>query len=379
MKSALRTSATIFATVATAGASTLFFGVGPAAAADTEACGTTGDVVAPGVCEADFTSGTSTFTPTAQMTKLEVLLVGAGGNGTNYQAENMKGYAAGGGGEVKVVDFTGTTDPITVAVPTSGTPGQVSDGTTTADVNNGGAGSVDPDTGVPTGGTSGSGFAGSTGPTGGEVSGAAGGGAGGAASGLNGGAGVVVGTIAPSGSLFSGDTRCFGGGGADSIDGTIGIPGCGAGWTDEDGNTVSPEANSGGGATSSTTGTAGGADGFVAIRWNAADVTVTFDMKGHGTAPADQTFPAGSTATEPTEPTAASLAFGGWYTDAALTTRADFSDPITASTTLYARWLPALAATGADVDPATLWIGFGSLVVGAGLITAASRRRRRMN
>ena len=66
--------------------------------------------------------------------------------------------------------------------------------------------------------------------------------------------------------------------------------------------------------------------------------TVTFDANGHGTAPAAQTVAGGGTITEPTAPTAQDYVFFGWYTDQACTTAFNFSTPITANTTLYAKW-----------------------------------------
>lgn len=376
MNLAVRRTSTVIAAVATAGASTLFFGVGPAIAASPEACGPVGDVVAPGVCEVTFTSGVTQFTPTAQMTKLEVLLVGAGGNGATFQATNTKGYAAGGGGEVKIVDFAGANDPITVTVPTQLGPGSVTDGTILATVNSGGAGVVDPVTGIPTGGASGNGQAGAVGTGGGPTSFAGGGGAGGAATGANGGAGVVVSTLAPSGSLFTADARCFGGGAAIGMTDANGVPGCGGGTTDADGNIIAPALNSGGGGVADTIGIFSGADGFVAIRWTAADVTLTFNASGHGTAPAGQTLPAGTVLTTPPDPTAGGYEFGGWYTDAALTTPANLTAPLTSSTTLYAKWTQVLAAAGGTIDPATVWLGFSTLFTGIAFVLAGSRRRR---
>ena len=70
-----------------------------------------------------------------------------------------------------------------------------------------------------------------------------------------------------------------------------------------------------------------------------ADVAVTFDVQGHGTAPETQKIKNGDTATEPAEPSAEGYTFRGWYTDAACTAEYDFSDPVTADITLYARWL----------------------------------------
>lgn len=372
MKLAVRRTSTAVAAVATAGVSTVFVGAAPALAA-TEPCGDTGTLVAPGVCEQVFTSD-GTFTPTTEMSQLEVLLVGAGGDG--LRAENGSGsvgYAAGGGGEVKIVDFTGATDPIAVTVATpSGAEGRATDGTIDATVNSGEDGVVDLTTYTATGGASGNGNSGSSVPAQSEptvASHGAGGGAGGTASGANGGAGVVVSALAPSGSLFSGDPRCFGGGGAVSAGSTAGIPGCGGGVSGD------PVANSGGGAGSVTNGSNAGAAGVVIVRWT-ADVTLTFDVNGHGTAPAPQTIPAGSTAARPADPTADGFQFAGWYTDAQLTTLADFNAPLTTSTTYYAKWTRVLAATGGTVDAGSVALGVSTVVAGAGLLLLAARRRR---
>ena len=66
--------------------------------------------------------------------------------------------------------------------------------------------------------------------------------------------------------------------------------------------------------------------------------TVTFDANGHGTAPAAQTINSGEKATEPTAPTESGWTFGGWYQNAACSAAFDFSTPITADITLYAKW-----------------------------------------
>ena len=69
------------------------------------------------------------------------------------------------------------------------------------------------------------------------------------------------------------------------------------------------------------------------------DVKVLFDIQGHGSYPSKQVFPYGGTATQPADPYAEGYTFAGWYTDAACTTGYDFSTPVTADITLYARWL----------------------------------------
>lgn len=293
---AIRKTSAAFAAVATAGVSSLVLGAAPASAATVD-CGV-GTLVAPGICEVTFTAGTGSFTPTAQMTQLEVLLVGAGGNGASQFQPNTSGYAAaGGGGEVKVVDFAGATAPFAIVVPESGVPGSVTSGALVATVNNGvnGTGGA--------GGASGNGNSGVAGGTGQPTPWGAGGGAGGAADGstnvtaANGGAGVVVNTLAlPTLSLFSGDTTCYGGGGAIGSSGAAevpgdppipavpavqGTPGCGGGApTDLTGTALAaPVANSGGGA-GGVSGTVDsdflvGANGFVAIRWNAPTLAAT--------------------------------------------------------------------------------------------------------
>ena len=65
---------------------------------------------------------------------------------------------------------------------------------------------------------------------------------------------------------------------------------------------------------------------------------VTFDANGHGTAPTAQTIVENATATEPAALTATGYTFGGWYKEAACNNKFDFSTPITANTTLYAKW-----------------------------------------
>lgn len=66
--------------------------------------------------------------------------------------------------------------------------------------------------------------------------------------------------------------------------------------------------------------------------------TVTFDANGHGTAPTAQIVNSGEMATEPAAPTESGWTFGGWYTEAACTTKFDFSTAITGDITLYAKW-----------------------------------------
>jgi uncharacterized repeat protein (TIGR02543 family) len=77
--------------------------------------------------------------------------------------------------------------------------------------------------------------------------------------------------------------------------------------------------------------------------------TVTFNMQGHGTAPANQTIAYGSKVTEPSDPTATGYTFGGWYKEAGCTNAWNFStDVVTGATMLYAKW--TLSDTGFELD-----------------------------
>lgn len=369
MKQAVARTAAAVAAVTTAGVSTLALGVAPAAAAPSDGCGGA-DLVAPGVCEQVFTAN-GTFTPTADMTKLEVLLVGSGGAGE--ASSGTTGYAAaGGGGEVVILDATGSAAPInvTLAFATELTGGFVA----TANGAEDGAFS-DP---TATGGMSGSGNAGATNAD--DPALAGGGGDSAVGSGPNGGAGTVVSTIAPGGSLFAGDSRCFGGGGAVGTLGVQGIPGCGgSGPSDATGlNLSAAVANSGGGGGSTTldatTSTTGGAAGTAIFRWNAGTVTLSFNANGHGVAPAPIAVVAGTTATAPTAPTADGYEFTGWYTDATLATLADFSAGVNNSTTYFAGWRPALAPTGSEPNVVAFGSSLAALLAGVVLVAATRRR-----
>lgn len=79
-------------------------------------------------------------------------------------------------------------------------------------------------------------------------------------------------------------------------------------------------------------------DTEVKALWKKIQVTVTFNMNGHGTAPANQKIKKGETATKPTKPTAEGWTFEGWYTDEALKSEYDFTKPVTESFTLFAKW-----------------------------------------
>lgn len=65
---------------------------------------------------------------------------------------------------------------------------------------------------------------------------------------------------------------------------------------------------------------------------------VTFDAKGHGTAPAAQDVKSGEKAQNPGNLTAEGWTFGGWFTDEDCTAEYDFTKEVTSSFTLYAKW-----------------------------------------
>ena len=394
MNFAVRRTSTAVAALASAGIASLFLGAAPASAAPAD-CGVGGTLISGNICERLFTSGASTFTPTAQMSQLEVLLVAGGGTGADQT--NGNGYAAGGGGgQVTLVGFGATTStPLTLAVGGPGLPSTVSDGTTTTTAAPGASALLNTSAGA----VSGSNMAGATGnPP--AIPYGAGGGAGASPVGnANGGAGVVVSSIAAAGSVFSTDANCYGGGGAVGIAGTAGTATCGGGQPTDatSASLIAPTANSGGGgggvSVTTTLAQRQGASGLIVVRWIPL-VTLSFSANGHGAAVSPETFAAGTAAVKPADPTQPGWVFNGWFSDAALTVAADFTAPITASTTFYASWslAPAVAAVPSQVDPlapvsalaatggapngAELPIGIAALALGAGLFTVGYRRRR---
>lgn len=74
--------------------------------------------------------------------------------------------------------------------------------------------------------------------------------------------------------------------------------------------------------------------------------TVSYNMKGHGTAIADVSDVNALPATLP-KPTADGWAFWGWFTDDACTNKAEKNALITKNTTLYAKWTDASTTSGA--------------------------------
>jgi len=93
-------------------------------------------------------------------------------------------------------------------------------------------------------------------------------------------------------------------------------------------------------------------------KWTIINYTVSFNSNG-GSTVANQSVPYNTPATAPADPTKALNTFAGWYSDSGLTTAFVFSTPITATTTLYAKWTvntssfapPPTSATSAAVGP----------------------------
>ena len=80
---------------------------------------------------------------------------------------------------------------------------------------------------------------------------------------------------------------------------------------------------------------------------------VTFDVQGHGNAPASlERVREGETIGKPADPTAAGYIFGGWYKEAACVTAWDFgTDTVEADLTLYAKWSKEIVSlTKADIS-----------------------------
>ncbi len=72
-------------------------------------------------------------------------------------------------------------------------------------------------------------------------------------------------------------------------------------------------------------------------KWTANSYTITFNSNG-GSAVAAITQPFGSAVSAPTAPTKTGNTFGGWYSDAGLTTAYTFTTMPASNITLYAKW-----------------------------------------
>ncbi|MCF0136244.1 MAG: leucine-rich repeat protein, partial [Lachnospiraceae bacterium] len=103
--------------------------------------------------------------------------------------------------------------------------------------------------------------------------------------------------------------------------------------------------------------------------WNVNSYNVTFNMQGHGTAPAAETIKYGKKITEPAAPIATGYTFGGWYKEAVCTNAWVFSsDTMPAEdVTLYALWTAdsfnvTFSANGHGTAPAAETVKYGEKV-----------------
>lgn len=89
-------------------------------------------------------------------------------------------------------------------------------------------------------------------------------------------------------------------------------------------------------------------NGRLTVSRESVSCTVTFDVQGHGTAPAEQVgMKAGDMIERPEDPSADGYRFDGWYKDTVCTKAWNFDEDIVqADITLYAGWLHESAASG---------------------------------
>ncbi|PJJ78357.1 putative repeat protein (TIGR02543 family) [Salinibacterium amurskyense] len=113
------------------------------------------------------------------------------------------------------------------------------------------------------------------------------------------------------------------------------------------------------------------AAGFTTPTWQGYNAVpnpvVTFDLSGRGAAIAPKEAVFRTVIAAPAEPTASGYTFSGWYTDAALSTLADFSTPITANTALFAGWA---AVAAADTEPMLAETGSSAPLLPIGVLSA---------
>ena len=106
------------------------------------------------------------------------------------------------------------------------------------------------------------------------------------------------------------------------------------------GRAFSGVANTGGGGGGGWGGGGGGGgSGVIIVAYTNATPTYTVSFQNNGgTTIASQSVTSGGTATSPTPPTWTGYAFAGWYSNSELAAIYNFTTPITADTTLYAKW-----------------------------------------
>ena len=96
------------------------------------------------------------------------------------------------------------------------------------------------------------------------------------------------------------------------------------------------------------------ADITLHAKWTINSYTVTFNSNG-GSALISQSVFYNATATTPAPPARSGYLFGGWFSDAALTSPFVFTTPITANITLYAAWtLPPVYTVSGTIHAGSL-------------------------
>jgi LPXTG-motif cell wall-anchored protein len=189
-------------------------------------CGAGATLISGDICQVTFTSGSHTFTPPAGITKLDALVVGGGGLGYSASASSNEYHSYGGnGGDVKVVSLsvTGAVSVVVGAGSTSTVAASASSATqgSTVTTSNPGENAQRWNPGHSGAGTRNDGNYGGSGNVGVTLYFYVNGGSGASANANgptngNGGAGIIASSIA-TGTLFSTDTDCYGGGGGGSV------------------------------------------------------------------------------------------------------------------------------------------------------------------
>jgi uncharacterized repeat protein (TIGR02543 family) len=82
--------------------------------------------------------------------------------------------------------------------------------------------------------------------------------------------------------------------------------------------------------------------------------TVAFDPQGGGSVPQAKLL-SGVAVSEPVDLADGDLVFGGWYTEAACSTRWDFDDPVAKDMTLYAKWNAADTLAFTSISGGAAW------------------------
>ena len=82
--------------------------------------------------------------------------------------------------------------------------------------------------------------------------------------------------------------------------------------------------------------------------------TITFNPNYDGGASNSQSVNEGQTVSKPIDPTREGFIFGGWFIEAECENEFDFTAPVTASVTLYAKW----TADNADLITVTFDLGY---------------------